>query len=232
MFWYDWSYYILLPAILFTLYAQSKVQGNFKKFSKVRTMRGLTGAQAARRMLDANGLSDVQIEQISGSLTDHYDPRKRVLRLSQTVYNVNSVAAVSVACHEAGHAVQHAEAYMPLLMRNNIVPLVNFASTLSWPLILFGLLLMWNGSYMGDTLFFIGVIAFIAVILFHAITLPVEFNASSRALQQMEGLGLIEEEEEGGAKKVLRAAAMTYVASLAMAVMNLIRILALRGRRD
>ena len=151
---------------------------------------------------------------------------------SQTVYNVNSVAAVSVACHEAGHAVQHAEAYMPLLMRNNIVPLVNFASTLSWPLILFGLLLMWNGSYMGDTLFFIGVIAFIAVILFHAITLPVEFNASSRALQQMEGLGLIAEEEEGGAKKVLRAAAMTYVASLAMAVMNLIRILALRGRRD
>ena len=232
MFWYDWSYVILIPAILFTLYAQAKVQGNFKKYSKVRNMKGLTGAQAARRMLDANGLTEVPIEQISGSLTDHYDPRKRVLRLSQTVYNVNSVAAVSVACHEAGHALQHAESYTPLLMRNNIVPVVNFASQLSWPLVLIGLILLGNGSYIGDTLFMIGVIAFVAVILFHAITLPVEFNASSRALNQMEGLGLVAEEEERGAKKVLRAAAMTYVASLAMAVMNLIRILAIRGNRD
>lgn len=232
MFWYDWSYVILIPAILFTLYAQTKVQGNFKKYSKVRNRKGLTGAQAARRMLDANGLTEVPIEQISGSLTDHYDPRKRVLRLSQTVYNVNSVAAVSVACHEAGHALQHAESYMPLLMRNNIVPVVNFASQLSWPLILIGLVLLGNGSYIGDTLFMVGVIAFVAVILFHAITLPVEFNASSRALNQMEGLGLVVEEEERGARKVLRAAAMTYVASLAMAVMNLIRILAIRGSRD
>ena len=229
MYYYDWSYMLLLPAIIFTMYAQFKVQGNFKKYSNVRAMRGLTGAQAARRMLDAAGLHDVAIEPIRGSLTDHYDPRAQVLRLSQTVYGVNSVAAVSVACHEAGHAIQHAEEYTPLLMRNNIVPLVNFASQLSWPLIVFGIILG-ASSGIGDMLFMIGVIAFLAVILFHAITLPVEFNASSRAMAQMESLGLILEEEKHGAKKVLIAAAMTYVASLAMAIMNLIRILALRNR--
>ena len=192
-------------------------------------MRGLTGAQAARRMLDASGLQDVAIEQIRGSLTDHYDPRDRVLRLSQTVYGVNSVAAVSVACHEAGHAIQHAEEYTPLLMRNNIVPIVNFASQLSWPLIVVGIILG-ASSGIGDTLFMVGVIAFLAVILFHAITLPVEFNASSRAMSHMESLGLIMDDEQRGARKVLNAAAMTYVASLAMAIMNLIRILALRNR--
>ena len=192
-------------------------------------MRGLTGAQAARRMLDASGLQDVAIEQIRGSLTDHYDPRDRVLRLSQTVYGVNSVAAVSVACHEAGHAIQHAEEYTPLLMRNNIVPIVNFASQLSWPLIVVGIILG-ASSGIGDTLFMVGVIAFLAVILFHAITLPVEFNASSRAMAHMESLGLIMDDEQRGARKVLNAAAMTYVASLAMAIMNLIRILALRNR--
>ena len=229
MYYYDWSYILLLPAIIFTMYAQFKVQGNFKKYSNVRAMRGLTGAQAARRMLDAAGLHDVAIEQIRGSLTDHYDPRYRVLRLSQTVYGVNSVAAVSVACHEAGHAIQHEEEYTPLLMRNNIVPIVNFASQLSWPLIVFGIILG-ASSGIGDMLFMIGVIAFLAVILFHAITLPVEFNASSRAMAQMESLGIIMDDEKRGARKVLSAAAMTYVASLAMAIMNLIRILALRNR--
>ncbi|MBR4410516.1 MAG: zinc metallopeptidase [Firmicutes bacterium] len=229
MYYYDWSYMLLLPAIIFTMYAQFKVQGNFKKYSNVRAMRGLTGAQAARRMLDAAGLNDVAIEPIRGSLTDHYDPRAQVLRLSQTVYGVNSVAAVSVACHEAGHAIQHAEEYTPLLMRNNIVPLVNFASQLSWPLIVFGIILG-ASSGIGDMLFMIGVIAFLAVILFHAITLPVEFNASSRAMSHMESLGIIMDDEKRGARKVLSAAAMTYVASLAMAIMNLIRILALRNR--
>ena len=229
MYYYDWSYMLLLPAIIFTMYAQFKVQGNFKKYSNVRAMRGLTGAQAARRMLDAAGLHDVAIEPIRGSLTDHYDPRAQVLRLSQTVYGVNSVAAVSVACHEAGHAIQHAEEYTPLLMRNNIVPLVNFASQLSWPLIVFGIILG-ASSGIGDMLFMIGVIAFLAVILFHAITLPVEFNASSRAMSHMESLGIIMDDEKRGARKVLSAAAMTYVASLAMAIMNLIRIFALRNR--
>lgn len=233
MFYFDPSIVILIPAILFTFYAQAKVNGNFKKYSRVRTHRHLSGAEAARRMLDVNGLTDVQIERVRGSMTDHYDPRKRVLRLSETVYGVDSIAAVSVACHEAGHAVQHAEHYMPLKIRNSIVPMVNFASALSWPLILIGIILLGSGNYqMGDTLFLIGVIAFVAVIVFHLITLPVEFNASSRALNQMESLGLIYSEEETGAKKVLHAAAMTYVAALAVAVANLLRILAIRGNRD
>ena len=229
---YYGSMIILIPAIIFTMYAQAKVNSNFRRYSNVRNLRNMTGAKAARRMLDANGLGRVQIEQVKGSLTDHYDPRKRVLRLSQSVYGVNSIAAVSVACHEAGHAVQHAESYKPLKVRNSIVPLVNFASSLTWPLVILGIILLANGSYMGDLLFNIGVIAMLAVILFHTVTLPVEFNASSRALKQMDELGIIAEEENTGAKKVLRAAAMTYVAALATAIANLLRILAMRGSRD
>lgn len=229
---YYGSMIILIPAIIFTMYAQSKVNSNFRRYSNIRNARNMTGAEAARRMLDANGLTNVQIEQIRGSLTDHYDPRKRVLRLSQSVYGVNSIAAVSVACHEAGHAVQHAESYKPLKFRNSIVPLVNFASSLTWPLVILGILLLANGSYMGDLLFNIGVITMLAVILFHTVTLPVEFNASSRALRQMDDLGIITEEENKGASKVLKAAAMTYVAALATAIANLLRILVLRGNRD
>lgn len=229
---YYGSMIILIPAIIFTMYAQSKVNSNFRRYSNIRNARNMTGAEAARRMLDANGLTNVQIEQIRGSLTDHYDPRKRVLRLSQSVYGVNSIAAVSVACHEAGHAVQHAESYKPLKIRNSIVPLVNFASSLTWPLVILGIMLLANGSYMGDLLFNIGVITMLAVILFHTVTLPVEFNASSRALRQMDDLGIITEEENKGASKVLRAAAMTYVAALATAIANLLRILAMRGSRD
>ena len=229
---YYGSMIILIPAIIFTMYAQAKVNSNFRRYSNVRNLRNMTGAEAARGMLDANGLGRVQIEQVKGSLTDHYDPRKRVLRLSQSVYGVNSIAAVSVACHEAGHAVQHAESYKPLKVRNSIVPLVNFASSLTWPLVILGIILLANGSYMGDLLFNIGVITMLAVILFHTVTLPVEFNASSRALKQMAELGIIAEEENTGAKKVLRAAAMTYVAALATAIANLLRILAMRGSRD
>ena len=229
---YYGSMIILIPAILFTMYAQSKVNSNFRRYSNVRNARNMTGAEAARRMLDANGLRNVQIEQVRGSLTDHYDPRKRVLRLSQSVYGVNSIAAVSVACHEAGHAVQHAESYKPLKIRKSIVPLVNFASSLTWPLVILGIVLLANGSYMGDLLFNIGVITMLAVILFHTVTLPVEFNASSRALKQMDELGIITEEENTGANKVLKAAAMTYVAALATAIANLLRILAMRGSRD
>ena len=233
MFWYDATYVILIPAILFTMYAQSKVTSNFSKYSKVRNHRGITGYQAARMMLDANGLRDVQIEQVSGSLTDHYDPRTRVLRLSESVYGVQSVAAVSVACHEVGHAIQHAESYAPLKVRNSIVPVVNFASSLSWPLAILGLILLGNGAYIGDAIFNVAVLAMLAVIFFHTITLPVEFNASSRAKVQMEELKIIVDGEEAkGAKQVLSAAAMTYVAALAAAIANLLRILAIRGRRD
>ena len=233
MWWgYYTSYYLLIPAIVFTFYAQAKVSSNFRRYSRIRNDRNLTGAQAARMVLDANGLRDVQIETVRGSLTDHYDPRGRVLRLSETVCNVNSVAAVSVACHEAGHALQHAQNYVPLKIRNGIVPVVNLASNLCWPLAIIGIILLGNGSYIGDTLFNIAVIAMLAVILFHAVTLPVEFNASRRALQQMEELGIVDDMELPGAKKVLRAAAMTYVAALATAIANLLRLFAIRGNRD
>ena len=220
---------LLIPVFVLSLWAQFQVSGSFRRYSGVTNRRRITGAQAAEAVLRAHGVYDVNIRGCRGHLTDHYDPRDRVLRLSQTVYGVNSVAAVSVACHEAGHAIQHAEEYTPLLMRNNIVPIVNFASQLSWPLIVVGIILG-ASSGIGDTLFMVGVIAFLAVILFHAITLPVEFNASSRAMSHMESLGLIMDDEQRGARKVLNAAAMTYVASLAMAIMNLILILALRNR--
>lgn len=221
---------LLIPAIIFTLYAQMKVKSNFNRYSKIRNDRNLTGAQAARMVLDANGLANVRIEAVRGSLTDHYDPRRRVLRLSQSVCNVNSIAAVSVACHEAGHALQHANGYAPLKIRNSIVPLANFASNFCWILVIIGLGLLTAGSYVGDMLFNIGIIMMIVVILFHTVTLPVEFNASSRALKQMQALSIIDEDEEVGAKKVLRAAALTYVAALAVAISNLLRMLALRGR--
>lgn len=236
MFFYDPTMIILIPAIIFAMFAQSKVQSAFNRYSKVRNMKNLTGAQAARRMLDYNGLHDVQINAIGGSLTDHYDPRRRVLNLSQSVYGVNSVAAVSVACHEAGHALQHAHGYAPLKLRNTIVPVVNFASRLTWPMIIIGVLLLGAGSYeavyFGSLLFDIGVIAFGAIVVFHAVTLPVEFDASNRAIKKMEELGLVAEEDIPGSKKVLRAAALTYVAALATAVANLLRILAIRGRND
>ena len=221
---------MLIPAIIFTFYAQMKVKSNFNRYSRVRNDRNLTGAQAARKVLDANGLANVRIEAVKGSLTDHYDPRTRVLRLSQSVCNVNSIAAVSVACHEAGHALQHAEGYAPLKIRNSIVPIANFASNFSWLLVIIGVALLAANNYMGDLLFNIGVIMMLVVILFHTVTLPVEFNASSRALKQMENLAIIDEDEEVGAKKVLRAAALTYVAALAVAIGNLLRMLALRGR--
>ena len=227
---YSISIIFLLAAIVITMGAQAKVSSNFNKYSRIKNRRGISGAEAARIVLDANGLEDVQIEQIRGTLTDHYDPRKRVLRLSQSVYGVDSVAAVSVACHEAGHAIQHAVSYAPLKIRNSIVPVVNVASRFSWLLIFIGIGLLYAGNYIGDMIFNIGVIAFVAVIIFHAVTLPVEFDASRRALKQMEAQGIIIDDEDSGARKVLGAAAMTYVASLAMAVANLLRILALRGR--
>lgn len=236
MFYYDPTYIILIPAILFALFAQGRVSRAFKKYSRVRNMRNLTGAEAARRMLDYNGLQHVRINAISGSLTDHYNPKDCTLNLSEDVYGVNSIAAVSVACHEAGHALQHAAGYAPLQIRNSIVPVVNFASKLTWPMILIGVLLLGAGnyemSYYGLILMDIGIIGFAGVVVFHAVTLPVEFNASSRAIAKMQELGLVAMEDIPGSKKVLRAAALTYVAALATAVANLLRILVIRGRND
>lgn len=229
--YYDTTIILLIPAMIFAMVAQGMVKKAFNRYSKVANSRNMTGAQAARQMLDANGLRDVEILQTKGSLTDNYNPRKRTLNLSQTVYGVNSISAVSVACHEAGHAIQHARHYAPLTIRNTIVPVVNIGSALTWPLVIVGILLLSSGSFTeGNLIFNIGVFTFLGVILFHLITLPVEFNASRRAVDQMEELAIILPEEKGGAKKVLRAAAMTYVAALAVAVANLLRILAIRGR--
>ena len=225
------SMIFLIPAIILTLIAQTKVNSAYAKYARIANRRGLTGAQAARMILDANGMSDVPVEMIGGKLSDHYDPRRRVMRLSSQVYSEPSVASVAIAAHEAGHAIQHSVGYSPLQIRNAIVPVVNLCSNASWPILIIGLFL--GHSAMGDLVFNLGVLLFVATVVFQLITLPVEFNASRRALEQMEAMGIVYDNSEArGAKKVLSAAALTYVAALAMAVSNLIRILAMRGRRD
>lgn len=229
--YFDWTIIILIPAMIFALYAQSRVSSAYRRYAAVRNRRGITGAQAARQILDSNGLNDVNIEMVNGTLSDHYDPRKRVLRLSSRVYNESSIASVSIAAHESGHAIQHAKSYMPLTFRNTIAPIVGVVSKLSWPLLIIGIIAV-NAGYNtnGTLLFDLGILFFGGVVLFHAVTLPVEFNASRRAIHQMEALGVIYQEEVPAARKVLSAAAMTYVAALATAVANLIRILLIRGR--
>ena len=224
-YYFDPTYIVLVPAIIFAFYAQMKVSSAYSRYSRVRNRRGITGAQAARMILDASNLGDVRIEVTRGRLSDHYDPRGRVMRLSQEVYNNPSIAAVSIAAHESGHAVQHGESYAPLKIRNAIVPVVNIASFMSWPLLIIGLFM---GPGTGTLVFDIGVLFFLGVVVFHAITLPVELNASKRALAQLSSLGIVYPEETAGARKVLSAAALTYVAALATAVLNLVRILMLR----
>jgi len=221
---------ILIPAIIFAMVAQASVKKSFAKYSKVRNMRNLSGAEAARRVLDANGLNDVVINKVPGNLSDNYNPKNRTLNLSQEVYNGKTISAVSVACHEVGHAIQHSRNYLPLTLRNSVVPVVSFASSASWPLIFIGII-MSTQSVMGGMLFDIGIITFAVVVAFHLITLPVELNASSRAINQMEESYIVTGEEINGSKKVLRAAAMTYVAALAVAAANLIRLLLIRGNR-
>jgi len=230
-FYYDPTYILLIPAIIFTIYAQAKVKSAYRKYSGIASYRGMTGMQAARRILDANGLGHVRIEMTPGQLTDHYDPRDCVMRLSADVYNSTSIAAVSIAAHESGHAVQHATGYGLLKFRNTIVPVVNIASKLSWPLLIIGLIIASTGSMStGYLIFDIGVLFFAGVVVFHLVTLPVELDASKRAIVQMQQLGIVGAEEVRGSKKVLSAAAMTYLAALATAVLNLIRLLILRER--
>lgn len=220
------SMIILIPAIIFALYAQSKVKATFAKYLRVRNSRNITGAEAARRILDRNGLHDIQIEYSRGSLSDHYDPRKRVLRLSNEVYNGTSVASVSVAAHESGHAIQHARGYAPLQIRNTIAPTVGFASQAAFPLAFLGLFMGSGGAFLIE----IAIYLYSAAVFFQVITLPVEFNASNRAILQMEENGIISDGEIKGAKSVLNAAALTYVAAMATAVANLLRLMILRNR--
>jgi Zn-dependent membrane protease YugP len=231
---FDWTYlYLVLPFVLLSLWASANVNSTFNRYAKQHSKRCITGAEAAQRVLSANGVSGVRIERISGNLTDHYDPRTNVIRLSDGVYDSTSTAAIGVACHEAGHAVQYAKSYAPIKLRAAIVPVTNFASKLAMPLILLGLLLTFMESF-SFTLVYVGIACFGMAVLFQLITLPVEFNASRRAMQAIEGADILTNEEQKGARKTLTAAAMTYVAATAVALAQLLRLLIIFGgrRRD
>ena len=231
---FDWTYLVLvLPCILLSLWASSNVNSTFKKYSRQYSRRGLTGAEAAQRVLMANGVRGVRIDRVSGNLTDHYDPKTNVIRLSDSVYSNTSTAAIGVACHEAGHAVQYAENYGPIKVRAAIIPLTNFGSRIAMPLILAGILMTFLGSF-SDTLVYLGIAAFGMSLVFQIVTLPVEFNASRRAMQAIEASNLLTVEEQRGARKTLKAAALTYVAATAVALAQLLRLIVLFGgrRRD
>jgi uncharacterized protein len=226
MGFFDPTFIILIPAILFAAYAQSKINSTFNTYLRVRNSNGYTGYQVARTILDNHGLESVPIELIQGHLTDHYDPRKRILRLSNEVYNGDSLASVGVAAHECGHAVQHQEAYAPLTVRNTIAPIASIGSQLSWILVLAGFFFGFSG------LIDLGIMFFSVAVVFQLITLPVEYNASNRAIVMLTEYNLVPANEIGPAKKVLSAAALTYLAATIVAVMQLVRLLLLRGRRD
>lgn len=225
---YDWTYILVLIGAVISMLASAKVKSTYAKYEKVRSHGGMTAAEAARRILDNAGLRHVRIERISGDLTDHYSPKEMVLRLSDTTINSTSIAAIGVAAHECGHAIQHSKHYAPLSIRNAIVPVVNLGSQLSWPMILLGLLFGFTGF------FDLGIILFSFSLIFQIITLPVEFNASSRALGILDDSGMLYEDELRGAKKVLSAAAMTYVAAVISTLLSLLRLIILFGgrRRD
>ena len=228
---FDMTYIVLvLPCILLSLWASANVKSTFNKYSRQYSQRRLTGAEAAQRVLLANGVRGVRIERISGELTDHYDPKTNVIRLSDNVYGNTSTAAIGVACHEAGHAVQYAESYGPIKLRAAVIPLTNFGSKIAMPLILLGILFSAFGAF-SDTLVYLGIACFGFSLVFQLITLPVEFNASRRALQTIESANLLTEEERRGAKKTLTAAALTYVAATAVALAQLLRLIAIFGGR-
>ena len=225
-------YYVLLvvPAFILALWAQFRVKRAYKKWSAVRNSRGLTGAQAASRVLYEHGITNVRIERISGTMTDHYDPRDNVIRLSEGVYDSPTVSAVGIACHEAGHAVQHAKDYTPIRVRNAILPACNIGSRIGLPMAILGLFIWRTG--IGEYLFWAGILLYALVAVFQLVTLPVEFNASRRALRAIDGSGMLAGEEYRGAKQVLTAAALTYVAALAVSLANLLRlILSVTGRK-
>ena len=227
---FDPTYLFVLIGAVICMLASAHVKNTYQKYSKVRSMTGMTGAEAAKRILNYAGIYDVTIQHVSGQLTDNYNPRQKTLNLSDAVYNVPSVAAVGVAAHECGHAIQHHKGYTPLTIRSAIVPAANIGSNLAWPLILLGLFIT---SDMGVFFINLGIIAFSLAVLFQLVTLPVEFNASKRALVLLEDCGILSESEIPTTRKVLNAAALTYVASAASAILQLIRLLLLtRHRRD
>ena len=224
--YFDPTVILLLPAMIISFWAQTKINSTYNKYSRVRTTNGYTGMQVARMILDGAGLFEVRIEMVNTKLGDHYDPSSRVLRLSPEVYNGSTISAAGIAAHEVGHAIQHKESYKPLVIRNSIVPVVNISSNISWVLFFIGLLLGFRG------LTTLGILLFSAVVIFQLITLPVEFNASNRALRILESRGILYGNEIKDAQKVLGAAAMTYVAATLMTVSQLIRLIALSNRDD
>lgn len=224
---FDPTYILVIIGIVISLAASAGVKSTFASYERVKSKQGITGAQAARAILNGAGLEHIKIAHISGNLTDNYDPRSKVLHLSDSTINSTSVAAIGVAAHECGHAIQDAKSYVPLKIRGAIVPVVNIGSMLSWPIIILGIALSFN-----QTLISIGIMLFCLVVAFQLITLPVEFNASNRALHILKDSALLDSDELGGAKKVLSAAAMTYVAAAATAILQLLRLILLTNRRD
>lgn len=222
--YFDPTYILVLIGAVLCLLAQGNVTSTFSRYSRVQSRTGMTGAMAAERILKANGIYDVRVEHISGSLTDHYDPAAKVLRLSDTVYGSTSVAAIGVAAHECGHAIQHQKGYAPLKFRTALVPVANIGSQLCWPVIILGL-------FFSQVFIQVGILMFCAVVLFQLVTLPVEFNASSRALQILDESGMLYNDEVASTRKVLQAAALTYVASVASSILQLLRLLLLFGNR-
>ncbi len=229
--YFDPTYILVLAGVVICLLASSKMKSTFHRYSGVRNHSGITGREAAEQILHRAGIYDVRVEHVSGELTDHYDPRSKVLRLSDATYSRTSVAALGVAAHECGHAIQHQTGYLPLQIRGALVPVANFGSTIAWPLILMG---MFISSRSSGFLINLGILAFSLAVLFQIITLPVEFNASGRAVKILGESGMLYPEEAGATRKVLTAAALTYVAGAASAILQLLRILILTGgrRRD
>ena len=228
---FDWTYIVLvLPCLILSLWASSSVNHTFKKYSTQYSARRITGADAAARVLRNNGVHNVRIERVAGNLTDHFDPRTNVIRLSDSVYDSTSTAAIGVACHEAGHAVQYATHYAPIKLRAAIIPITNFGSKLAMPLILLGIVLSFMGNF-SYTLVYLGIACFGLSLVFQLITLPVEFNASRRAIRAISDSGILSQQELAGAKKTLKAAAMTYVAATAVALVQLLRLIVLFGGR-
>lgn len=227
-YYFDPTYFLVLIGAVLCIWAQARVKSTYSRYAKVMSRTGMTGAQAAQRILQMSGIYDVRIEHVGGELTDHYDPTHKVLRLSDTVYGASSVAAIGVAAHECGHAVQHDKGYAPLKFRSALVPVANIGSKAGIPLIILGAILGMN-----QTLIHIGIWVFALAVLFQVVTLPVEFNASGRALAMLGDYGMLDREEVGGCRKVLRAAALTYVAAAASAILQLLRLVLLfGGNRD
>ena len=228
MFFYDYYWLILIPVVV-AMIASANVNSTYRKYQQVANSRGLTGEMAARKILDANGLFNVRIEHIAGKLTDHFDPRDNVVRLSDSTFASSSVAAVGVAAHEVGHAIQYAKGYAPMKLRSAVIPLTNIGSTLSYPLVILGLIF---NSALGDLFINLGIVLFLTVVVFQFATLFVEFNASSRAMKTLESDNILEGDELSMSRKVLTAAALTYVAALFTAIINLLRLLLIANGRN